>query len=387
MNPFAANQADGASSHPATLARRRSFAPWRSRRGRRGWIGIDVGAAAIKLAQVERRGDRHEIVARWTVPIEPGAPAREHPGGDLAWVTSLPQIRQARGLFRGRQAAAALSPSIARMRCLEIPTASHDELRRMIENELESDPCASPATRSYFDFWETHAPDAADSRLAQVAVVDVPCDVALQLASGLRSGGLDCHVLDAVPCALARAVELADPRQADAPTAALDLGFTSTVLVIAKAGRPLLARSLRGCSLGAITGPLETSLRLSRDEALRVLGRFGIPLGPRAESSSQAARATHELISAPLQQLVGELNRTLGFWEQQHRALTPRRMVLFGAGALLPNISEFVSAETHLAARGWSLGDGDPSPQAASDPLFGVAAALSALAWEGERCT
>src|SRR5687767_4953723 len=87
-----------------------------------GWIGVDIGACAVKLAQVEQRGDSWRMTARWVIehmtadPISPNALA----DGELA--NQIDALKQARRMFRGRRTAATLPTSYVDLRALDLPT-------------------------------------------------------------------------------------------------------------------------------------------------------------------------------------------------------------------------------------------------------------------------
>src|SRR6187455_2246092 len=82
------------------------FQPWLN--CRHGWIGVDIGTVATKLAQLERIGDRLQLKAHWII---------DRYSCDLLTKDSLhgprrlpfqSQLREARSMFRGRTSAAVL---------------------------------------------------------------------------------------------------------------------------------------------------------------------------------------------------------------------------------------------------------------------------------------
>src|SRR4051794_30469732 len=56
----------------ASALRTSMFQPWGT--SRRGWIGVDMGAATTKLAQVERVGDRVQLMTHWIIDNYDGYP-------------------------------------------------------------------------------------------------------------------------------------------------------------------------------------------------------------------------------------------------------------------------------------------------------------------------
>lgn len=355
--------------------------------GRRGWIGIDAGTVLTTIAQVERRGHDYRISARWSVPSESGQSGRDAANCRSDLGPLFQQIKQARSMFRGRRAAAVLSASVAKYRCLDMPFGSREELRRMVHEELRADENCPEDSDLCYAFWEVTGRASANGKMTQVSVVDVDRETALGLARNLHSVGWDCRILDALPCALARAAHLSDPRGTHTPTAVIDLGHSSAVLIVAVHGGPQFTRVLRGGALGTFVRPLQESLHLSPAEAHQLLRRIGIA-PPAGDLHSEAgASSIHQLMSEPAEQLISEIQRTLSYLDQSLPSLVPERIVLCGGGALVRNLPERLAAETGIETRGWSMPADHGHPARQDDALFAVAAALSVLAWEKQPCT
>jgi Tfp pilus assembly PilM family ATPase len=346
----------------------------------RGWIGVDVGSQTIKLAQVVQRNGRLHIAARWLVTLEgdPGLTQAALEGGSIAGLKA--DLAAARRMFTGSTCAATVSMDFTEMRSCEVPFGTRDEMWEMVREELIAakdgvgDDCR-------FDFWETHGGGDGMARVTALAVAE---NAAARLAADLRSAGYACQVLDGLPCALARAVAMADG-ESNEPAAALDLGYGSPTLVITQQGKPVFSRVLRGCGGShAILRTLEASLQLSRPECAQLLSRLA------GASSNRVVKARASgivlLLSNSVARLVEELHRTLAYVAQQFGSLRPARMWLFGGGAVVPDLGAHLGERLHLPVQAWRL-DAGGDGEASDDALFGVAAALSTLAWEPPRCT
>src|SRR5262249_31145428 len=131
--------------------------------------------------------------------------------------------------------------------------------------------------------------------------------------------------------------------------------------------------------------PPQESLRLSAHEAKRLLTQAP----QREESPSLAALAitAQSMIAEPLSQFAAEVQRTLDFIDLRFRSLMPKKIILLGCGALVAQLPETLAAETGLCVQRWSLPVASGQPARAEEALFGVAAALSSLAWEDSACT
>ena len=89
----------------------------------------------MKLAQVECNGGEYRLGARWVIGDEESPlfnrESLVHGLGD-----KVRFIKAVRTMFRGRASAASLPMSCVKMRMLELPTVSYQELQQLAEQEL-----------------------------------------------------------------------------------------------------------------------------------------------------------------------------------------------------------------------------------------------------------
>ena len=313
-----------------------------------GWIGVDVGAGAIKLAQLERRSQHWHLAQTALVPLpEPGQLTLQTVSeGRLAAL-----VRQALascGRFRGRQAAFVLSPAAGELLTLEVPSASDDDLRDMIRQELAAQR-DSAGDDFEFDYWNT-LPSVAtpDQGVVALNVLAIRRDLAEQAGAELYAAGLTCRELDGTPFTLARAVSLAT---GDAPTsgavAMLDWGHASAMFTVIAGGQPIFARTLRNCGCAGLTQAVAAALCLSDYEAWHLLSTCGVPsdAGP-SSTNRELQEFVAELVHGPIEEILGELNKTLAFLKHQSPELTPQLVWLAGGAP------QFVTS-ANTSRRGW----------------------------------
>lgn len=359
----------------------RSMGPSLAIRARRGWIGIDFGTHSIKLAQLVRRGPEFHIAARWTLSHPSLSPVSGADSYSDAMQDQIAKLKALRRLFLGRACAAVLPMALVEHRSFEIPKGTESEQNRMMGEELAAELAVEPQELA-FDCWDCSPSEIPNSDVARMSVNAVPKKLAETLANQLLSTGLECQVLDGIPCAMARAVELASPKPSDGSVVAIDLSYTLPLVVLAKAGRPLFARTLRGVGMRSIEQPLQTSLELSFDECQQLLVRYG--LTAIGQPPTLATGKTMQIIAHPLQDLLAEIKRTVDYICDNFRAHKPRHVCLFGGGALIKNLPGHISHKLQMPATPWTLGGTHSDP---SDAIYGLAAGLSALAWESAVCS
>jgi Tfp pilus assembly PilM family ATPase len=273
-------------------------------------------------------------------------------------------------MFQGKRCAASLPMSMLDLRCFQVPRADIEETRLMVAEELSAELGAEPQELA-FDFWETQ-PSVSEG-LVGITALAMPQVIAQGVGDGLSSAGLECQVLDAPQCALARAVKQVSSD--GEPAAALDFGCTAPSLVVVQNGHPVYSRVLRSGGLAAIHRDIKELLHVSDDDCRMLLSRFGA--STRA-SRYEAAAVTMQWIGRHLDVLVSEIERTLDFAAVQLR-LQIRKMWLFGGGALVNNVPEYLNDKLPLTVQRYCLSQ---SGAEHDEALYGLAAGLSLLRWE-----
>jgi Tfp pilus assembly PilM family ATPase len=345
-------------------------------KARKGWIGVDLGAAAIKLAQLELDGDGVRLSASAVMQRDVPDDASLR---DALW--SFREIRAALALdrrFRGRTSACLLSVKQAGVRTLSIPAGSEAERRAMIANQLFH-AVGPEMTDCEFDYWTSEpAPGGQEA----VGAVYVPRSTATHTAQSLARAGLCCEVLDGLPLALARAAQL---RAAGEITAVVDWAHTQSLLAIVRQGRPLFVRTLRDCGYRRMLRAVTEQLELSSHDAQQLLSRYGVAGidPPQDDKAAEMSGLLSQLVAEPLLLMEQELIRTLDHLRMHRPALSPNRMLLCGGGATVRRMDTLLSLRLDLPVDTWRLSrpDAEPTTPAGIEPLLASAAALSALAW------
>ena len=351
---------------------------------RKGWIGIDLGARAIKMAQVQRVGSHLRLAAARVIP----RPAISGDAGSLSsagdWWAEVCKSASRSG-FAGRQAACVVPMGMTDLQSLPLPDGTLAERRTMIAGELESMFAGGAEGRS-FDFWDTSmAEDAGQANRENVAVMSLGNEDAAAATSALSHAGLRCHVIDGLPLTLARAVRMVTSAMPAEPVAALDWGYSSVTFCIVQAGRPVFTRQLRDCKFSDLPNCISRTLKLSEEDAQQLLATHGVidPAG-RDDTLRSVQEVVADVVGEPIAGILAEVAKTLSYLKLHRSNLTPERLWLFGGGATVKNIAPYLAAKAGLETAVWRL-PGDSAGRRADGgaplELLGNAVALSALAW------
>lgn len=344
-----------------------------------GWIGLDIGEATVKAAQVVRHARRWRLAATAIVPRQSAWPE----GLNLTSPSqsSGDEVAAARTLqpdFQGRRVAAALPMTVCDLHALDRSVDGDPRATDVVRRALETAHQRS-AEDLEFDYWTSGQSDDAATP-PWTNVLCVARSWSDQLVEDVTRAGWSCETIDGLPLALARAVRLVDDSAVGAPVAALDWGHGRATLCVTVDGRPAYVRALKNCGLREMLLRLQEELDLTQEEAQAMLEQQGLP-DPARPETDEASALLGQLVADPLARLEDELRRSLSHFQYQRRAPAPERLYLFGGGATVARLPAVLADRLRLDARVWRLEDGAP-PGGHAACLFGQAAALSALAWE-----
>lgn len=337
-------------------------------RSRTGWVGVDIGSAMVKLAEVELTPGGYRLARTLIVPQEPPEGNTPWTEGPLFPPQALSRLRVRKGFF-DRSVAAALSLSAVELRSLSLPSVGESELESLIAQELQSETVTSPPQ---FDWWDRIA--GGSDELLPLYALSVSESVSMRVGTALMQAGVVPQTLDSVPHAMARAAALiSDP---EVPVGLLDWGSSTATFVVAHRAQPVFVRLLKSCGLRHWHDTVSKAFELPIAEADQLLREQGLPSGnaPIQEVDELVADAVLPL----LHQLNAELRRTLQYLTNESPAHCPGRLVLFGGGATLPNAAPVLEAVLGLPVSVWEL----PNAQGEvteTGPLLGVAVGLSLL--------
>jgi len=345
-------------------------------RDRVTWLGIDIGASAIKLAQVAKHRDHWSLQVSHLLPV--GAQLIDRPGLDRGLLLDVFRERLTRmARPAARDAACVLSGGLIALNTFELPPGSADETRQMIAAELAGLGEVEPEFGSF-----ENAGPAGSSGLLQHTVVSLPTTTAAAIADNLWQLGYACQAIDGLPCIHARAAYLADRATSAETIGMIDWGTTTPMLTIVTRGRPVFTRVLRDCGLNLAVQATAARIRFEVDELHELLMACGQSheFGPQA--TARSSELLRDLTDRALQRMEPELQRTLRFLKRQGNELVPGRLVLIGGGALLPQIAERLTEAAEMPATIWRLRSGRQD-EPASDPMQAVFASAIAASTLG----
>ncbi|MBA3482917.1 MAG: hypothetical protein H0T51_14000 [Pirellulales bacterium] len=349
-----------------------------------GWIGFDLGATSVKVAQVVRTDAGPRIRSAAIVPRAerwaPGALTDDRPR------SSADEIRCSASLcdrLHGANAASILPVTVCDVVQMEAPAAKRGgavDLLRAMEAETHR-----TMRDRVVDSWPVSL------QPGKINVVAAPRAWSEQISADVAAAGWNCRVIDALPWALARAASLNSGVDAGTPVAALDWGYGKSTITLVHNGVPVHVRSLKDCAFQTILETISRGLRLDEGDAELLLQKHGLTTASGGIRSAELAASPapgssviDDLLEQPLNRLTLELRRTLDFWRGITRGKLPEAIFIFGGGGTLAGIGDRLTEQLGIRVGPWQLPAEEPADAAQLPPacLLGAAIGLSAVAWE-----
>ncbi len=310
-------------------------------------IGVDIGSRYVKAAQVV--GQR--ISAVWFPRASSEGPV------EAFEIRHLAEALQEGGL-RGKSLVLAAPRKELLAGIMELPPrASGAPIDQLARSEL--------ARRHNADMnalemacWDLPSPARAANRTYVMAVA-CPQASADNLLDTVEAEGLSAEAMDVHARAISRACMplLSD---VDQTAAILDVGWTSSRLVLLYCGTVVYERDLARSGVIALTRLAAPQRDGDTEEAERVLFTRGIeepaPAGktPGPAQAQPAGTPTHSVASplaAQLGNMAGEVRTSLAYLVGQYPDSPVSRLLLVGGGACIPGLQQLLAEKLQLDVR------------------------------------
>ena len=310
-------------------------------------IGLDLGAYAIKLVQLQQQDGRWTVqTADQRVLTEPLLPGKPVSTGEIGGL-----IRQMLdgGGFTGQRVVSSLPAASLQYKNLRLPKMPPDELGQAVRWE------AAERLRlggdgfqlQYLDAGEVRQGDEVREEIIVLAATSLLVEEHVNL---LLSCGLDPLAIDASPGALSRlAQQWQDPDPNAASQVVIDVGYASSKVLIQRNGRVVFfklieigGRQFDQAAAEHLNQPPAEAARLRRGAANANTENAGEALLGSARKEDMD-RAIYEAVRGVAGDLAREVGLCLRYYSVSFRGRRPEAAVLVGGEAAGPHIAEVLS--------------------------------------------
>ena len=307
-------------------------------------IGVDLGSASVKMAQLRRWQGQLELTAAASADVP--LACRDNHRLRMEFLADCLHSLARSGSFKGSQCVISLPADSTFVQHVRTAKRPPDELGQALRWELQGTLPFDPA-----DAVIRHVV-AGDLRsekepTQEVIVMAAAREVVEEYLQLVRRAKLDVVGLSVEPCAImqcfARLFQRAD--DVNRGTLFLDLGQSATQVVIARGARMVFARNVLAGATQMDQAAAE-GLAMTLQEIQQL--RRGSPDSP------EAARQTERIYAAeagPVEALAGEVTQCLRYFESTFPSCPVERVVFLGGQALDRRLCQMLARKLNLPAQ------------------------------------
>lgn len=219
---------------------------------------------------------------------------------------------------------------------IEVPVMSDAELRSTLKYQADQY-IPMPLDDAKVD-WAKLGPSPNDAKKEEVLLASTAQNYVEGLIEMIDSLGFNVIAAEPDPIAITRSLLPSNPSGAHV---VLDIGETSTDIVVTIGEKPILVRTLP-MGLKTLVGAIVQNLNIKEDQATQFVIKFG--LAPdRLEG--QVFRA----IEGVLDNFVTEIVKSIKFFQNKYATESISQIHLSGYAGVIPHLAEYIGSKTELA--------------------------------------
>ena len=309
-------------------------------------IGLDIGSNAVRAVALSM-GSRPRLQLMGQVGLPPGAVKEGEVVEPAAVAEALRQLWKEVG-FKSRSVRDAIASARVILRVVDMPPLSDGDTRAALRFQL-SDYIPLPPEATVFDFQPLPPLDGDDGdggdggghegdgeRGRQLLLAAAPRVAVEPLVLAVKQAGLRLSAVDVVAAALARTI----PPAAGGPggrlpvEAVISIGAETIVVVVARAGQPVFARTVTNVSGRQVTDRIATELAIQTSEAERLKRHLADDTPPDVAARVLLATDPH------ITEITEEIGDSLDYYASQPGAAPLDRVAITGGGSLLTGLQQ-----------------------------------------------
>ncbi|MFN2545478.1 MAG: type IV pilus assembly protein PilM [Actinomycetota bacterium] len=296
-------------------------------------IGLDIGATAVRAAELSGSRDEGALSRAAQVALEPGAVAHGEIRDPAAVVAALKELWR-QGGFRSRQVYLGVGNQRVLVREIVLPWLPTKELRESLRYQVQ-DFIPIPVDEAVLDFDVLEEFEHEGAQMIRVLLVAAQRSMVDTLLEVAREAKLEPQGLDLAPFALLRAVgEGDDPVFGNGGDEAIvDVGAEVTSLCVHDKGVPRFVRILP-------TGGYDITLAVAR--ALDVPEADAELLKRGEEVAGADLEDARQVADGRASTLIDEIRSSLEFYAAQTPGAHIARVVVTGGGSKLPGFCDLL---------------------------------------------
>ena len=300
------------------------------------FFALDIGTNSIRMIQLSGNIEKGWVLEKFAyVPIDPKLTKDDSDAGRRRLGEIILGARQQAGI-KTKNIAVGMPARKTYTAIIEVPNAPEKELVNTVKYEADQYVPMS-VDDAKIDF-AVLGVSPIDAKKAEILLSSVDNAYAESLLERIEGLGLNVIAQEPEPISMVRAlapVGVQDARMI------IDLGETSTDLVVMYQDSPRLVRSIPG-GLVSFVKVVEDSLKVREDQARQFILKFGL-------AQDKLEGKVYNALSSTLENFALELTKSVRFFQNRYTGAQVGGIVLSGCSGIIPVIAEYIERKTGVA--------------------------------------
>lgn len=306
-------------------------------------VGLDIGHGVLRAAEIVNQARKPMLARYFEMPVPMEAVNRgEVVDRDI--VQRALRLMWSRARFTTKDVVLGMGNQRVLSRDYSVPEAPLARIREALPFQVQ-DLLPVPVADALLDFYPVAREQTEQGPMIHGLLIAAVKDAVLGNVETVESAGLRVAEVDLIPFALTRLLSSTQD-----VSALIDIGASTTNIVIAVAGVPRFVRVLPGGSRD-VSDAIVARHGIAFEDAERIKRQFGV----MATTVTPEQRPVIDTIHHATGELLGGVRNTIAYFASNHPELRVAELVLSGGGSEMPGIREAFSELTRLPVR-----DADP---------------------------
>ncbi len=300
------------------------------------FFALDIGTNSIRMIQLSGNAEKGWTLDKFAyVPVDQKITKDDSETGKRKLGEIILGAREQAGI-KTKNIAIGLPARKTYTAIIEVPNAPQRELTQTVKYEADQYVPMS-VDEAKIDF-AVLGISPNDAKKAEILLSSTDNAYAESVMESVEQLGLNVIAQEPEPIAMVRAlapVGVQDARMI------IDLGETSTDLVVMYQGSPRLVRSIPGGLLSFVR-TVENSLKVRDDQARQFILKFGL-------AQDKLEGKVFEALKSTLEGFAMEMTKSVRFFQNRYVGAQVGGIVLSGFSGIVPFMAEYIEMQTGVA--------------------------------------
>lgn len=300
------------------------------------FFALDIGTNSIRMIQLSGNAEKGWTLDKFAyVPVDQKITKDDSETGKRKLGEIILGAREQAGI-KTKNIAIGLPARKTYTAIIEVPNAPQRELTQTVKYEADQYVPMS-VDEAKIDF-AVLGISPNDAKKAEILLSSTDNTYAESVMESVEQLGLNVIAQEPEPIAMVRAlapVGVQDARMI------IDLGETSTDLVVMYQGSPRLVRSIPGGLLSFVR-TVENSLKVRDDQARQFILKFGL-------AQDKLEGKVFEALKSTLEGFAMEMTKSVRFFQNRYVGAQVGGIVLSGFSGIIPFMAEYIEMQTGVA--------------------------------------